>query len=113
MLLTVPAIGWAPANRAPRCGFAVSKYGEQQHVDPAAGRRPTCGNGLRPDGVTTIVADPATTSIEVGPDFAAGRWARRLAAQWQPARAGVRGLILAIDNEPDVRAVVFDPAISF
>ena len=51
-------------KRQSACGFSVAKYGPQKEVNPY---RADCGNGVRADG-TNIVADPADTSVPIGPD---------------------------------------------
>ena len=102
-LFTIPAIGWSPAERAPRCGFSVTKYGPQDGTDK---QRPDCGTGVR-DG-RDIVADPTDTSRRVGPEYVGG-WLGRLAqtrpqaVSTQPERAHPSPrIVIAIDNEPDL-----------
>src|SRR5207302_4537599 len=64
-LIEVPVLGWVSKgldDGATHCGFAVSKYGNQQAYDPAD---PGCGNGVKPDGTTLITADPNDVSVPV------------------------------------------------
>lgn len=94
-ILTLPMIGWTPAERAFACGFSVAKYGPQQSTDPW---RPDCGNGIRPDGTEITGNDPFDTSIPIGPTFVAG-WVQHLVGQFGAAdRGGVQ--FYCLDNEP-------------
>src|SRR5205085_1103453 len=76
-MLTVNTMGYvaratSPLVRPYACGFAVSKYGAQQQVDPYD-TTPTCGNGVRTNASLITGNDPADTSTAVTPAFV-GSW---------------------------------------
>lgn len=94
-ILTLPLIGWTPAQRAYACGFSVAKYGPQQSTDPW---RPDCGNGIRPDGTKIAGNDPSDTSAPIDPAFVQG-WLQHLIGQFGTAGSG--GVqFYCFDNEP-------------
>jgi hypothetical protein len=104
-VLTVPLIGWTPADRVRRWGFSVAKYGPQQQTEcTVTGYPPWCqpdaGNGLHTDGSPITGNDPHDTSREIGADFVTG-WMQHLEARVGTAGSGgVR--FFALDNEPDL-----------
>ena len=98
-LMTVPLIGWTSRRRVAShpydCGFAVSKYGTQQSVDPWD---TNCGNGLRTDGGAITGNDPLDTSTAITPDFVRA-WVQHLVGRYGSAAAG--GVpYYDLDNEP-------------
>jgi hypothetical protein len=93
-MVGVPTIGWT-TKRQSACGFSVAKYGPQRQVNPY---RADCGNGIRPDG-TNIIADPADTSVPIGPDYVTG-YVRYLVSRYGTAREGGVAMY-SLDNEPD------------
>jgi hypothetical protein len=92
-LMTIPTIGWTPKDRVEQhpftCGFAVSKYGAQQSVDPYDAN---CGNGKAAVTAQQLTGDPADTSVAAPPSFEAA-WVAHLA---EPGR-GVG--FYQLDNE--------------
>lgn len=94
-IMTVPLIGWTPADRAFACGFSVTKYGPQQDVDPWA---PDCGNGIDTNGDEITGNDPADTSIPADELFVQD-WLMHLTGKYGTAASGgVR--FYNLDNEP-------------
>ncbi|MBN1295380.1 hypothetical protein JXA80_01280 [bacterium] len=94
-LMTIPLIGWTPAERAFACGFSVAKYGPQQSVDPWA---LDCGNGIDTNGVEISGNDPADTSIPADEIFIQD-WLGHLTGKYGTAvEGGVR--FYNLDNEP-------------
>jgi Glycoside hydrolase family 44 len=93
---TVPLIGWTTA-RVKACGFSVAKYGAQQKTDPYW---PDCGNGMMPDGKTSITGNnPSDTSTPVDETFVNG-WVKYLVNKFgSAANGGVA--IYDLDNEPE------------
>lgn len=102
-LITVPLIGWTPADRVRRWGFSVKKYGAQQQTEctytgGASWCQPDAGNGVKPNGTMVTGNDPHDTSREIGPSFVTG-WMAHLAGRTGTAgNGGVR--FWALDNEP-------------
>jgi hypothetical protein len=94
-LLTVPLIGWTPKSRGYDCAFSVSKYGEQQQVDPW---NSDCGNGIRSDGTSITGNDPLDTSSAIDESFVQG-WIEHLTSRYgQADQGGVS--FYSLDNEP-------------
>ncbi|HVP21047.1 MAG TPA: glycoside hydrolase family 44 protein [Anaerolineaceae bacterium] len=94
-LLTVPLIGWTPKNRGVSCGFRVSKYGQQQSVDPW---QTDCGNGIRTNGSPVTGNAPDDTSKVINPNFVQS-WINHLKSRYgSAAQGGVR--FYNLDNEP-------------
>lgn len=100
---TVPVQGWVAKDNS-SCGFPVSTYPNQQHVDTSKG----CGNGVYPEGVSGCTNssgcdvtgnDPTVTSIAEGPAWA-GSWVSYLAGKFGTAANGGVA-IYDLDNEPD------------
>jgi hypothetical protein len=95
-LLTVPLIGWTTKpDGAYACGFSVSKYGEQNGVEPWRGE---CGTGFAPNGDPVTGNDPLDTSIPIDPTFVQG-WMQHLQGQFGTAANGGVGFY-NLDNEP-------------
>jgi hypothetical protein len=97
-IVTVPLIGWvakdSPQSHPFHCGFPATRFPAQDGFDPWD---PNCGNGRLHDANLTG-ADPADTSIPVGPSFA-GEMVTHLVSRFgTAARGGVR--IYELDNEP-------------
>ncbi|MEV4706445.1 glycoside hydrolase family 44 protein [Actinoplanes sp. NPDC049316] len=97
-IVTVPLIGWvakdSPQSHPFDCGFPATRFPAQDSFDQWD---PNCGNGRLNDANLTG-ADPADTSIPVGPSFA-GEMASHLVQNFgTAARGGVR--IYELDNEP-------------
>jgi hypothetical protein len=97
-IVTVPMIGWVAKDSPPShpfaCGFPATRFPAQDSFDQWD---PNCGNGML-DGTNLTGADPADTSIPVGPSFD-GEMVSHLVSQFGPAaRGGVR--IYELDNEP-------------
>ena len=103
-LITIPALGWVPADQTKRWSYSVNKYGAQQQTEcAAAGGASWCtgdaGNGVRSNG-TKIGANPADTSKAVGTSFAS-QWIAHIQSRvGNAANGGVR--YYAIDNEPSL-----------
>lgn len=98
-LMVVPLIGYVAKDSSLQhpfaCGFKVSSYGAQQHVDPYD---TNCGNGIHSNGSPITNNNPADTSIAVGPDFVKA-WVQHLVQRYGRANAG--GLrFYNLDNEP-------------
>ncbi|MFK7804745.1 MAG: glycoside hydrolase family 44 protein [Anaerolineae bacterium] len=98
-LLTVPLMGWVSKSRDLTCGFSVSKYGQQDQVEPW---HPNCGNGTLTDkseGDGRILwSDPTDTSVAVDETFVQ-EWIEHLNGRYGSAdRGGVR--FYSMDNEP-------------
>ncbi len=98
-VLTLPMLGWvskkSPAKHPFACGFKVSKYGQQQRIDPFDH---SCGNGIRPNGQKVRNNDPHDTSIGATQQFDRG-WVNHLvAAHGSASHGGVR--FYELDNEP-------------
>lgn len=98
-LMVVPLIGYVAKDSSLQhpfaCGFKVSSYGAQQHVDPYD---TNCGNGIHSNGSPITNNNPADTSIAVGPDFVKA-WVQHLVQRYGRADAG--GLrFYNLDNEP-------------
>ena len=104
VFFSIPAIGWAPKDRAAHCGFSVEKYGAQDEVDAG---RPDCGSGTH-NGVD-ITAAPTDTSRQVGPEYISGFLERLKSTRpdsvvGHPERTANPDprVVIAIDNEPDL-----------
>ena len=96
-LLTLPMTGYVSNGVDRGCGFAVSKYGPQQDVEPYGGK---CGNGVHTDGSRITGNDPLDASVAAPPSFGAG-WINFLKAKYGAAGdGGVR--FYNLDNEPDI-----------
>lgn len=93
---TIPVLDWLPSRRVEMCSFSVAKYGPQQQVNPY---NKDCGNGLKPDGKTQIVNNPADVGTRVDETFAAD-WVRHVVSRYGTAADG--GVSLwSLDNEPE------------
>ena len=100
-LLTVPLIGWTPADDESRWGFSIAEYGPQQENECTRGEPPWCnsdaGNGVRTDGTDVTGNDPYDTSVPIGPTFVT-QWMQHIASRVGTAAEG--GLkFYALDNE--------------
>ena len=96
-LLTLPMTGYVSNGANRGCGFAVSKYGPQQDVEPYGGQ---CGNGVHTDGSRITGNDKLDASVAAPPSFGAG-WINFLKAKYGAAGdGGVR--LYDLDNEPDI-----------
>ena len=94
-LMTIPLIGWTPKQRERDCGFAVSKYGTQQSVDPW---NTDCGNGVLEDGTVITGNDPLDSSIAIDETFVQA-WLQHLIGRYGNANnGGVK--FYSLDNEP-------------
>ncbi len=94
-MITVPLIGWTPADRAFSCGFSVAKYGPQQEVDPWA---PDCGNGVDTNGDDITGNDPLDTSVAIDETFVEA-WIAHLISRYGSASDGGVNYY-CLDNEP-------------
>jgi len=98
-LVTAPLTGWvardSPQEHPFDCGFKISKYGNQQSVDPWD---PDCGNGYTPGGVALTGNDPHDTSLAVDASFVGG-WVTHLVSTFGTASDG-GVLFYGLDNEP-------------
>ena len=93
---TIPMLDWLPSQRTQMCSFSVGKYGPQQTVNPYDS---DCGNGLKPDGKTKIVNDPADVGTAVDQTFAQS-WVQHLVSRYGTASdGGVK--YWSLDNEPE------------
>jgi hypothetical protein len=100
---TVPVQGWVAKDNS-SCGFPVSTYPGQQHVETGRG----CGNGVYPQGTggctnsggcNVTGNDPTVTSFAVSPAWA-GTWVTSLVQTFGTAANG--GVAMYdLDNEPD------------
>ena len=96
-LLTLPMTGYVSNGANRGCGFAVSKYGPQQDVEPYGGQ---CGNGVHTDGSRITGNDKLDASVAAPPSFGAS-WINFLKAKYGAAGdGGVR--LYNLDNEPDI-----------
>jgi uncharacterized protein (TIGR03437 family) len=93
---TIPMLDWLPSSRTQMCSFSVAKYGPQQKINPY---NSDCGNGVKPDGKTQIINDPADVGAPVDEVFAAD-WVRHIVGRYGPASDG--GVQMwSLDNEPE------------
>ncbi|HEY3742913.1 MAG TPA: glycoside hydrolase family 44 protein, partial [Bryobacteraceae bacterium] len=93
---TIPMLDWLPSQRTQMCSFSVAKYGLQQQVNPYDA---DCGNGLKPDGKTHIVNDPADVGTPVDEKFAEA-WVNHVVSRYGTAAdGGVK--FWSLDNEPE------------
>ncbi|WP_199515365.1 glycoside hydrolase family 44 protein [Nucisporomicrobium flavum] len=97
-IVTVPLIGWvakdSPQEHPFACGFPATRFPAQDSFDQWD---PNCGNG-KLDGANLTGADPADTSIPVGPSFGGEMVSHLVKNFGTAARGGVR--IYELDNEP-------------
>jgi hypothetical protein len=95
--LTVPLMGVTPIRRQEKpydCGFKVSKYGEQDSVDPWD---TDCGNGQH-NGTNITWNTSTDTSITIDSSFVTS-WINHLTTKYSTAdKGGV--LFYDLDNEP-------------
>lgn len=95
-VMTIPMMGILPKDRSIRCGYLISKYGEQDDRDWEW--RPDCGNGKQGGQRMLHVNDPADTSA-IYPSSHQVDWVEHLMATWgSAANGGVR--YYSLDNEP-------------
>jgi len=97
-LIELPTIGWVSKgldDGANHCGYAVTKYGNQQAYDPAD---PGCGNGVKPDGMSFVLADPTDVSVPADEGWA-GEWVSHLVTTFGAANAGGVSLY-QLGNQP-------------
>jgi hypothetical protein len=91
---TVPMLGWVAKDNS-SFSFPVKKFGPQQRTEP---NHPEVGNGVRADGKLLTNANPADTSVAVGPDFIAAAVAFAAERAGRADGSGVK--YWALDNEP-------------
>jgi hypothetical protein len=92
---TMPLIG-RMTKREKACSFPVSKYPQQQKVEPYG---KLCGNGVKPDGKDITGNNPDDVSFPIDESFAAG-WMKYLVKRYGDAAHG--GIAMyELDNEPE------------
>jgi uncharacterized protein (TIGR03437 family) len=93
---TIPMLDWLPSQRVQMCSFSVAKYGPQHDVNPYDS---DCGKGVKLDGKTQIVNDPADAGTGVDETFAQA-WVRHVVSRYGTASdGGVK--FWSLDNEPE------------
>jgi len=102
-LLTVPLIGWTPADRQVRWGFSVAKYGAQQETECSYSGYPDwcradAGNGVRAAGGNVTGNDPYDTSIPITESFVTAWMQHIMGRVGTAAQGGLK--FYALDNEP-------------
>jgi hypothetical protein len=98
-LITIPTIGWTPrpdsATSHPfTVGFAVSKYGAQQSVDPYD---TNAGSGNHTNGSPITGNNPADTSVAASPSFEQSWIAHLQSVFGNASGSGVQ--LYTLDNE--------------
>jgi len=94
--LTIPLIGWTPFDRTRRCGFSVTKYGQQQDIDPEF---TDCGNGKDKSGNNIVGNDPKDTSRAITNSYVLD-WISHIEQVFGSTLS--QKLILLLDNEPAI-----------
>ncbi len=98
-ILTLPIIGYVNATSAWNCSFPVSKYGEQQAVNPYVHPQgQDCGNGLTKDGKPIQDTDPLLNHRQTDPSFMQDWIKHLISVHGTAAQGGVQ--IYEMDNEP-------------
>jgi hypothetical protein len=95
-IVTVPLIGWTTLRKK-GCAFPVSKYPEQEKIEPYT---KACGNGRSADGKKELEPiDPHELNMEIDEKWAS-EWVRFLTKKYGDAAHGGVG-IYELDNEPE------------
>ena len=99
-IMTVPMLGYVNKTAAWNCSFPVSRYGQQQQINPyihlSNGDR--CGNGISTDGKQLIDKDILSNHIVSNPKFIQSWIKHLISVHGTAARGGVQ--FYQMDNEP-------------